>query len=161
MTTMKIMCMWYCFFGYFTMIHFSLFSQLLSYRKKYNKQKLDFFFRVTDLPLFRNFFLIRKQRLIYSISYKWHASVFYILYFFYWMTQRRLWFRFLDWMILVGFESGSLVLDCWTFSSDGQTFSVMDTLLPQIHSCTKNTTEKIKCFNMFPCMLAVKKRVVS
>lgn len=79
MTTMKIMCMWYCFFGYFTMIHFSLFSQLLSYRKKYNKQKLDFFFRVTDLPLFRNFFLIREQRLIYSISYKWHASVFYIL----------------------------------------------------------------------------------
>lgn len=52
MTTMKIMCMWYCFFGYFTMIHFSLFSQLLSYRKKYNKQKLEFFLGLQIYPFF-------------------------------------------------------------------------------------------------------------
>lgn len=143
------------------MIHFSLFSQLLSYRKKYNKQKLDFFLGLQIYPFFAIcFWSVNKDW--YTVYHTNDMLLFFIFYiFFYWMTQRRLWFRFLDWMILVGFESGSLVLDCWTFSSDGQTFSVMDTLLPQIHSCTKNTTEKIKCFNMFPCMLAVKKRVVS
>lgn len=136
----------------------------ISQEIQYAEIRIYFFFKLQIYPLFRNFLLTReKKNLIYSIPYKWHASIFYILkkLSFYWMTHRRLWFRFLDWMIFVGFESDSLVLDRWTFPSDGQTFSVMDTLLPQIHPCTKNTTEKIKCFNMFPCMLAVMKRVVS
>lgn len=76
---------------------------------------------------------------------------------FYWMTHNRLLFRFLDGLIFVGVETGSFLLGRWSFPCDEQTFSVADFLLPQIHPCTKITTENIKCFNTFPCMLAIKK----
>lgn len=167
MTTMKIMCMWYCFFRLFHNDPFFAFFTITFISQEIQEAEIRIFFRVTDLPLFRNFFLIREQRLIYSISYKWHASVFYILKKIIFLlndakTALVSFFRLDDTCWLwVGFFSAWLLnisLGWTNIFSDGH-FASTDTFLYQKHNRENKMFQHVSMY-VSCCFLKYKKIVL-
>lgn len=173
MTTMKIMCIWYCFIGYFTTTHFSLFSQLLLYRKKYNTQKLEFIFflKLQIYPLFRNFLLTREKKI--DIQYTIQMTCFYFLYlkkiiFLLNDAQTALvsFFRLDDfcWLWVGFFSAWSLNISLgWTnIFSDGH-FASTDTSLYQKHNRENKMFQHVSMYvscNETRCFLKYKKIVL-